>query len=95
LTSIDPLSNLGKPHIKAFTPDKALRKKIAVYFSLVLNRKISAQIIDKALPDVMPSWGRVRIGSGGDSIRTSSAMRNPDRERNMSFVRVSELHRFI
>jgi hypothetical protein len=58
-----------------------------------LNNKILHKAyldyIEKALPDIMPSWGRVRIGSGGDSIRTSSAMKNPDREQNMSFVRVS------
>ena len=86
---LDPLSNLRTPHIKTFQPDQPLRKKIAIYFSLILDRKVSIQTIEKALPDIMPFWGRVRIGSGGDCIRTSSVIRNPDKERNMSFVRVS------
>jgi hypothetical protein len=57
---------------------------------LILNREtVSIQTIEKALPIIMPSWGRIKIGGGGDCIRTSLAIKNPDKQRNMSFVRVS------
>jgi hypothetical protein len=73
-----------------FEPDQSLRKKIATYFSLILNREtVSIQTIEKALPIIMPSWGRIRIEGGGDCIRTSSATKNLDNQRKMSFVRVS------
>ena len=45
--------------------------------------------IEKALPNIMPSWERVRIPQGVDAICTSSASNNPDREQNMAFVRMS------
>ena len=44
--------------------------------------------IRKELPKNMPSWGKVRIAGGGDRIRAAVG-RNSDRERNMSYVRVS------
>ena len=71
---LDPLSNLRKPHIKTFQLDQSLQKKIAIYFSLILDRKVSIQTIEKALPDIMPFWRRVQIASGGDCIRTSSVI---------------------
>jgi hypothetical protein len=44
--------------------------------------------IQNELPKNMPSWGKVRIAGGGDRIRAAVGG-NPDRERNMSYVRVS------
>jgi len=49
---------------------------------------MSITVIEAALPERMPSWGKVRIGNGGDIIRTVAACFNEDRERNMSYVRV-------
>ena len=48
------------------------------------------KVIKNVLPKVMPSWGKVRIAHGGDAIRSASASYNPDKERNMSFVRVNK-----
>jgi hypothetical protein len=82
----DPLSILRAPCKKKFYPDKKLRSKIARYFSL-LTEKSQSDIMSQ-LPDIMPSWGKVRIANCGDNIRASSACHNPDKEREMSFVRV-------
>ena len=85
--TLDPLSILRPPYKYNFRPDEELRGKIAGYFKEALrDYKTNFRT---ALPAVMPSWGKVRIAYGGDSIRTKSASRNPNKERNMSFVRVS------
>ncbi|KAJ7652366.1 hypothetical protein DFH06DRAFT_1418733 [Mycena polygramma] len=79
-----PLTILGTPRRKNFTPDDALRKKIAAYFASALNSKVKTII--PLLPQVMPSWGRVRVVDG-DSIRAGSAAKNTELERNSSYIR--------
>ena len=82
----DPHSILRPPRFSMFQPDKPLYSKIARYLSVVINQPSSK--VQKKLPSVIPSWGKVRIGNGGDSIRAASSSRRPEKERNMSFVRV-------
>jgi hypothetical protein len=88
LLYIDPHSILRPPQKKTFRPNNSLRWSISGYFKQLLP-KLTRKQIGKALPQVMPSWGKVRIAQGGDCIHTSSASSNPDQERNMSYVRVS------
>lgn len=82
----DPHSILRPPCHMSFQLDKALRLKIARYLTVVINQPYSK--IEKKIPMDMPTWGKVRIANGGDSIRTGSASRSSERERDMSFVRV-------
>ncbi|KAJ7247743.1 hypothetical protein C8J57DRAFT_1240684 [Mycena rebaudengoi] len=50
-------------------------------------RKMRQKDVEKELPEIMPSWGKVRI-IDGDSIRTASASGNgTQQERNTSFMR--------
>ena len=87
--SSDPQSILRPLCRKSYALDNALHSKISWYFSAVMTRQKSATI-RKWLPKNMPSWGKVRIAGGGDRICTAAG-RNLDRERNMSYVRVSLL----
>jgi len=82
----DPHSILRPPRYAMFQPDNLLRSKIARYLSVVINQPRSK--IQKKIPANLPSWGKVRIANGGDSIRAASSSRRPEKERNMSFVRV-------
>ena len=86
----DPHSILRPPRNASFKPDGALSSKIARYLSLVINQPASA--IKKKIPATVTSWGKVRIANGGDSIRTASSSRRPEKERNMSYIRVSFFH---
>ena len=80
----DPHSILRPPREAFFQLDKHLRSKIARYLSVVINQRPSK--IQKKIPENLPSWGKVRIANGGDSIRAASSSRRPEKERNMSFV---------
>ena len=82
----DPHSILRPPRDAFFQPDKLLYSKIAQYLSLIINQPASK--IQKKIPANIPSWGKVRIANGGDSIRAASSSQRPEKERNMSFVRV-------
>jgi len=87
LTSkLDEHIGLTTPCQKDFQPDALMRTRITEYFYSVLGGSRSR--IAAALPSIMPSWGRIKILEGGDSIRTLSAMFNMDQERDTSFVRV-------
>lgn len=67
-----------------YVPDTALRKKVAGYFSSALGK--TPNTVLRLLPEVMPSWGKVR----GDSIRSASAAgKGVHPERNSSCARVS------
>ncbi|KAJ7124120.1 hypothetical protein C8R43DRAFT_1147581, partial [Mycena crocata] len=80
-----PRTILRVPYRKAYTPDDALRRKIAGYFSSALDQPINT--ILRLLPKIMPSWGKIRIVDG-DSIRTASASgRGTNPERDASYVR--------
>ena len=88
----DPHSILRPPHYELFQPDKLLCSKIARYLSVIIN--CAASKIQKKIPANIPSWGKVRIANGGDSIRAASSSRRPEKERNISFVRVCYLNLF-
>jgi hypothetical protein len=64
-----------------------LRKKIGVYFAAALSTNVNN--ILALPPQVMPSWGKVRIVDG-DSIRTASAAKDRELERDSSHFRVRE-----
>jgi hypothetical protein len=83
----DPHSILRPPCRKSYALDTALQSKISRYFSAIMNGR-KPKKIQNELPKNMPLWGKVRIAGGGDRIRAAVG-RNPDRERNMSYVRVS------
>src|ERR1700678_2289010 len=82
----DPHSILRPPRYAMFQPDNLLHSKIARYLSVVINQPQSK--IQKKIPANLPSWGKVRIANGGDFIRAASSSRRPEKEQNMSFVRV-------
>lgn len=44
---------------------------------------------------VSESWGKVRIASRGDSIRTSGVLKDTNKERNNSFVRVKQQANYV
>ncbi|KAJ7147400.1 hypothetical protein C8R43DRAFT_1195630, partial [Mycena crocata] len=80
-----PRTILRVPYRKVYTPDDALRRKIAGYFASALDQPINT--ILRLLPKIMPSWGKLRIVDG-DYIRTASVSgmgTNP--ERDASYVR--------
>lgn len=83
----DPHSILRPPCTKSYMLNAAMQSKISRYFSAVMNGQ-KPNKIHKELPKSVPSWGKVRIAGGGDRIRAAVG-RNSDRERNMSYVRVS------
>lgn len=86
---------LRYPRKLEFKPDSALRHKICVHFKTRFGVKGSEwptlQDIDKRVPDTLPKWCKVRVKHGGDAIRGSDAMPNPDTSRDSSFVRVSSV----
>jgi hypothetical protein len=89
--SIDPHSILRTPHNRTFQPDERIRSKIAGYFHLVMQGYGCGKRrkdIQTKLPEIMPSWGKVRIAGGGDYIQAASAS-NKIPERDCSWVRVS------
>jgi len=77
---------MSPPVVKDFHPPQNLRNKIARYFTTFIKKKTVS--IETHLPVVMPSWGRVRIANGGDTIRSGSLAKNDENLRNMSYVRV-------
>jgi hypothetical protein len=84
----DPHSILGPPLKRTYKPDDLLKSKIARYFKLVINKNTSD--ILKRLPNTMPAWGRVKIGNGGDTIRTANeSYEQQENLRDMTYVRVS------
>ena len=82
----DPLSILRFPRILKFVPDPQICRQIAVHLSTQYAKPVN--FILEALPLEMESWGKVRIGDGGDCIRTSTSGANKA-GRDQSFVRVS------
>lgn len=81
---------LRTPRKKKNRPDENTRRMITDYF-----REITAanrNTIMARLPDNMPLWGKFRMASGGDCVRTAMAINSKRPGRDMSFVRVSELN---
>ncbi|KAF7335395.1 hypothetical protein MVEN_02192100 [Mycena venus] len=77
---------LRYPVQKTYQPDDDLTGRIAAYFGFVFSKPTST--FRSILPKIMPSWGKLRILGGGDSIRSASAPRKgPQIERNSSYVR--------
>jgi len=81
---LDPMSILQVPFYRQYHPSDILRKKIAGYFSSVLQTPRKDIIYH--LPTIFSAWGKVRIANGGDSVRSSRIV---DQERDSSYVRVS------
>ncbi|TFK33524.1 hypothetical protein BDQ12DRAFT_766734, partial [Crucibulum laeve] len=81
-----PHSIFGFPYHKSFKPDDIVQQKIAGYF-LAVTGKAQKNIIHH-LPDIMPTWGKVKIANGGDSIRCSADKggRDAELECNTSYV---------
>lgn len=69
-----------------FCPDKALRDRITNYFRSIIGHT-RAQVQNK-LPNVMQSWGKMRIRNCGDSVRSAMASKKRLNERDSSYVRV-------
>ncbi|KAI0368214.1 hypothetical protein BV20DRAFT_1037221 [Pilatotrama ljubarskyi] len=88
-----PLSYLSGPRISQYQPGHDVRQRISRYLAGVIGSQ--AKHVAKALPDIIPAWGKVRIGHGGDTIRAMIAqrIRLGGYERNNSFVRYETLAR--
>jgi hypothetical protein len=87
----DPHHIFSSPFTSNFQPDDELRRQIGVYLRQVIGGRRD-QIIAN-LPRVMPLWGKVRLRSGGDRLRTVNCLRKRSRGtyRDNSFVRVCVL----
>ncbi|KAH9847551.1 hypothetical protein C2E23DRAFT_943117 [Lenzites betulinus] len=83
-----PLSYLRSCCIPRYIPGKDIRLRVARYIvSLIGGQRTN---IGNALPAIMPAWGGVRIGEGGDTIRATVASKirlGASHERNTSYVR--------
>ncbi|KAJ7206334.1 hypothetical protein GGX14DRAFT_367370 [Mycena pura] len=81
----DPQANLRLPYKRDYIPDDNIRMQVASYFALLVGK--TRKEILPLLPQMMPSYGKLRI-KDGDSIRSVSASRDGSTaERNMSFIR--------
>ena len=76
--ALDPMSILKPPFCRQYIPDPALQRKIASYFSSALDKP--AKELQKKLPTVMMTCGKVQIASGGDLIRAKSAQNSQGRD---------------
>ncbi|KAJ7026055.1 hypothetical protein C8F04DRAFT_1298344, partial [Mycena alexandri] len=80
-----PQAILRLPYKKKFQPPQEVRKKAAEYFAAVVGKR--QKDILPLLPEIMPSYGKLRIVDG-DCIRSASASGDGSRpERDMSFIR--------
>ncbi|KAF5346553.1 hypothetical protein D9757_014185 [Collybiopsis confluens] len=82
-----PLSILRAPHNSQYKPTSDEYSRIVRYFKEVLET--NEALVRKNLPinAIAESWGKVRIGSRGDSIRAATILGKRGSERNNSFVR--------
>jgi hypothetical protein len=85
LHGIDPLTILRYPRKAHFQVNDQLRRKIAAH--LVTDTGYPMHFLLPLIPHYMESWGKVRIGDGGDYIHTKSTTSN-QAGRDQSFVRV-------
>ncbi|KAJ7077174.1 hypothetical protein B0H15DRAFT_789874 [Mycena belliarum] len=82
---LDPQAVLRLPYRRDHIPDEHIRIQVASYFAAVLGK--TRREVLALLPQVMPSFGKLRIVDG-DSIRSTSACGDGSgAERNMSFIR--------
>ncbi|KAJ6503098.1 hypothetical protein DFH09DRAFT_839222, partial [Mycena vulgaris] len=80
-----PQAILRLPYKKNYTPDQHVRKQVMIYLSALLAKRQKDLV--PFIPQIMPSFGKVRI-LDGDSIRSVSACGDGSvAERNMSFIR--------
>ncbi|KAJ7194303.1 hypothetical protein GGX14DRAFT_343184, partial [Mycena pura] len=80
-----PQAYLRLPYKRDFIPDDNIRMQVASYFALLVGK--TRKEILPLLPQMMPSYGKLRI-KDGDSIRSASASGDGSTaERNMSFIR--------
>ncbi|KAJ7733465.1 hypothetical protein B0H16DRAFT_1328140, partial [Mycena metata] len=81
-----PESILKVPYKRNYIPDNQVRTQIGRYFSQLLGCRPRDILV--LLPEVMPSFGKVRIRDG-DSFRSASAAGDGSSpERDMSFIRL-------
>ncbi|KAI0629766.1 hypothetical protein C8Q77DRAFT_1065046 [Trametes polyzona] len=88
-----PLSYLRRPRIN-YTPGYDIRGRMSKYLQGLVGGKAAA--IANALPEMIPAWGKVRIGHGGDVLRAMlgrplAGLGASERTRNTSFVRYETL----
>lgn len=81
---------LRAPRVMSYQPDHNERIRVASYIKQIIGGRRT--VILANLPTVMSLWKKVRIRHGGDSIRTHSATRISAKQRNSSYVRVSQLY---
>ncbi|KAF9230875.1 hypothetical protein BU15DRAFT_56778 [Melanogaster broomeanus] len=67
----DPSFVLRPPRVLDYEPNVVERQAIAVYLKQIIGGRTAE--IQKNLPTSMPLWGKVRILSGGDAIRSHFA----------------------
>ncbi|KAJ6451862.1 hypothetical protein C8R47DRAFT_998294, partial [Mycena vitilis] len=86
----DPQAVLRAPCSKEYSPDQALRRKIASYFSAVLG-KLVRDIVPQ-LPETMPRWGKVRIVDGDHICCAWIGQKFSEEGRDMTFIRVNPVN---
>jgi len=79
---------LRTPRVMSYEPNRDERLKVALYIKQLIGGRRS--VILEHLPTVMSLWKKVRIQNGGDSIRACSATRSSKKQRNSSYIRVSQ-----
>lgn len=80
------------PHDKAYALPERHRKEVAIYFKNALDLRASAQRVMKELPQKMERWGKFRVISEKEVVRSQWANEkvSADGRRDNSFVRVRE-----
>ncbi|KAF5347459.1 hypothetical protein D9757_013823 [Collybiopsis confluens] len=82
-----PLSILRAPHNSQYIPTSDEYSRIVRYFKEVLETNEALVCKNLPISAIAESWGKVRIGSRGDSIRAATILGKRGSERNNSFVR--------
>ena len=73
------------PKKVSYRPDISVRKKIAAHLGTLFGRR--ADQLLPFIPEVMESWGKVRIKGKGDYMRTSCVKVNKT-GRDQSYIKV-------
>jgi hypothetical protein len=86
---IDPDHIMLAPFNSKYKPGDSYRSAVAEYFKLVLGEGANRRNIRNTLPEVMPTWDKMRIQNGRVTIRGCLAtLRNKEAYRVSSFIRV-------
>jgi len=89
---LDPDQIFLPPYIRQYTLDPALKSKISAYLAVILGRRRTE--IAARLPGNMPLWGKMRLRTDGDTVRTTLAFRRTRhlKQRNNTHIRVSHIY---